>query len=117
MEYLVSIIGRVVPSKRLGTDLPDELRQVYNFEVESPLQLIEVVMKLTKNIIDMQGMIVKDDPFSEDATVTLTTDRKWVPMHMIAYLSAKIERVNGESPIITPEGKMTTRTGKDVLLQ
>ena len=113
MEFLVKLIGRLRPDiKKLVPELPDELVQMYNVEAADRRELSQAIEAFTVRIIQMQGMLVKDDPMNEDNT-KYTTERKWVPMHMIAYLRAEVKDVQGELPVLNEEGKFKKKDGTD----
>ena len=129
MEYLVKVIGRLVDDKRpshieaikgratLVYELPESISQVFLFSAEDRKELSQLIEKATLPIIQMQGMLAKNDPGHDDMT-KLSTDRKWVPIHMIAYIHAEVTEITGgESPLVAENGKLMTKDGKDVVLQ
>ena len=94
MLYVVTIKGTMLPErvKEFNGLIPDIVRQVHTVEVESEKQLSEIVMQLTTNIVNVQGMLIRDDPYHADFSKP-STARKWFPMHMIAFLSAEVEKI------------------------
>ena len=99
MFVVVTIKAPLLPEKRKQfvdgkgeMYLPEIARQVYQVEAENDHQLVEIVQALTTSIVQMQGMLVKDDPYHSDESKP-TTARKWIPMHMLGYLAAEVEKI------------------------
>ena len=130
MEYLVKIIGRLVESTRPYKlvwntevekfdkiyELPERIMQVYTVKTGDKKELSQFIEHHTIPIIQMQGMLAKDDPTQDDMT-QFKADRKWIPMHMIAYLVAEVTELTGSSPVLDENGKLRTEDGKEIVLQ
>jgi hypothetical protein len=95
MLYVVTIKGTMLPDrvKQFPQGLiPDVVKQVYTMEAENDKQISEAVAQWTNTIVAMQGMLIRDDPYHADDSKP-STARKWFPLHMIAFLSAEVEKI------------------------
>jgi hypothetical protein len=110
MHYLVTLTGHVDQNKR-PKDFPEKIHQVFMEEVENPKELVERIAGYTQAIIVMHGMLVRDDPYAPQDSRKLTTDRKWVPMHMLTHLSVSvIEARGGVMPQFDKDGNMVNKS-------
>lgn len=64
-----------------------------------------------------QGMGVKLDPYALETLGVLDTDRAWVPMHMITYLTAVHKPIVGELPGLAEDGQTVMPSGASVVTQ
>jgi len=114
VEFLVTLLGHIDETRR-PDGFPKVLRQVFNFKVDTREELADAVSQATRAIIVTNGMLSQDDPDHLDAT-KFTTNRMWVPMHMITHIRAEVKDVHGESPAFDKDGKLVTRDGKEVMV-
>lgn len=102
MDFLIRFFGYVIPSKRIGTPLPevvfyDKLVRVMNQE-----QLDQEINKEAAMIIIRQrGMVVMKNqtpgaiqPGDNESFV----GRMFVPMEMLSYIDCMADRITGETP-------------------
>lgn len=115
-QYHTVITGRVVDLKR-PDGMPREIHQVFLDDVENPNQLKELIMARTNLIVGMGGMLVALDPFHTTVRKGIDTNRIWVPMHMIAYLKARVIELAEEVPTMDEDGRLVLKSGKEVQLQ
>lgn len=113
IAYQVIIVGHV-DRKTAPTDWDDELYQVFEGEFDDNKHLVDTVAAITSNIVLMQGMLVRDNPFQLPDPTKLSTDRKFVMLRMFTHITARVKMITGEIPQIDKDGKVFLKSGKDL---
>ncbi len=117
MDYLVKMQGHM-DMQKCPRDLPEIALQVFIVsDVESKKQLVETIQQYLNAIVVMQGMLIRDDPYSILDPSILDIKRKWIPMHMIAYINAEVKEIVGSTPKIDKDGKLLLEDGEKALKQ
>ena len=117
MDYLVKMKGHMDMTK-CPRDLPPIALQVCVVQdVTSKRQLVDEIQKYLNTIVLMQGMLIRDDPYGVLDPSVLDTKRKWIPMHMIAYINTEVQEIVGQAPRIDQDGKLLLDEGEGITKQ
>jgi hypothetical protein len=92
------------------------MHQVWNYDVDTTRELMELTNARASDILTGNGMLVRDDPFNIKVG-RVDLNKKWVPLTSIAYLSQTIIPMVGELPYIDQNGNIVVKSGKEIVLQ
>lgn len=114
-SYHVITTGHIIEMFR-PLELPPKIHQVHNYDVESVKDLINLASARVNDILGGNGMLVRLDPFNVKIG-KIDMQRRWVPLHMISYISQAAIPMVGELPYIDEQGNLVVKSGKAIILQ
>lgn len=102
MDFLIRFFGYVIPSKRIGTLLPEVVFFDKIIRVNSQEQLdFEINREAAMIIIKQRGMVVfkNQNPGSvQQGDNENFIGRMFVPMEMFSHIDCAVDRITGETP-------------------
>lgn len=113
-SWVVTFTGYIDENKR-PESFPKIIKDIMVVTFETGKELVEFVNLRNQLYNRNQGMGVPLDASALEDLTIIDTDRVWVPMHMITYLTAAVKPVTGELPHITEEGIVSMPSGKGVV--
>jgi hypothetical protein len=91
-DYMVKIIGHIDVHRR-PQGFPENAIQVHVVQNVDKAGLLDFVVKRTREIIYLQGMITSLDPAALIDPEKIDTNRAFVPMHMLTHLSSEVAQL------------------------
>jgi hypothetical protein len=101
MDFLVTFVGHIdVHKKPDGFPViqgrPGEVHDLVFIRSENKEGIVNAVNTESLKYIRYQGMSVRRDPYAHEDPAKIDTDRMFVPMHMLTYISAEVKLIQGQ---------------------
>lgn len=114
--YLFQFTGYIDERKR-PENFPRAIHDVLLWDCPNQQAIVDFVNNRCAMYTKNQGMGVRLDAFALETLGILDTDRAWVPMHMITYLTAIHKPIVGEIPGLAEGGEVENPSGKPLVKQ
>ncbi len=113
MDYLITMRGHMEMTK-CPRDLPHIALQVFILQdVTSKKSLTDTIQQYLNTVLVMGGMLVRDDPYGVLDPSKLDIKRKWIPMHMFAYIDCDVKDITSKAPRLNADGSLSLEEGEE----
>jgi hypothetical protein len=122
MNYMITFFGHIDATRRPRNEkgeftFPEVVRDLIFVQAGSIDAVVQAANDASHKYIKDNGMSVGTKPHLPDVVNRLDTERVWVPMYMITYISLEVKTVEGEIPqMINSGGDLKFSSGKDLRL-
>lgn len=91
---------------------------VYHYtRADSRDELVKFIENIAGSFISMRGMVVDRDPSALAKLDKWESDKIFVPMHSIAFMTTKVKQLVGEMPRPDQTGKQVLEDGTEPIKQ
>ena len=127
MDYLITAIGHIDETRRPRyidegrepkIEFPKKIYDLHFIRTDgSDQMLVDEVNKKSAQYVRNNGMSVRFDPFGSEDMTKVTSDRMWVPMHMITHITVLFAPIVAEVPGFDVSGQLVNPSGKPIVKQ